>query len=245
MRLGESKLRRTATPRSPDHLRCSDQLWPHLLGPLARGDGRGRASGRRGGNYWRTGGIAASDRPPPSVGSGGAAELTAVLYSQLADSEWIHFSRCEPRMGKTIVLIHGRSTKPLQADLEQGWIDALRHGLERDHAASLPAFAAARRSSTTATSTTRSSIPITTRRLTRRAAPSHSRSSRPTARISSTRPCMKLCRKRAGAMKQSPTGLPDGSPDFELQSESLNAWLRTWRSIGTRTRRSGRMSVSR
>ena len=43
-------------------------------------------------------------------------------------------------MGKTIVLIHGRSTKPNYSDLKAGWIEAIRHGLERDRPDSLDAF---------------------------------------------------------------------------------------------------------
>jgi hypothetical protein len=43
-------------------------------------------------------------------------------------------------MSKTIILVHGRSWKPKQADLEPIWIEALRAGIERDHPQKLEAF---------------------------------------------------------------------------------------------------------
>lgn len=46
-------------------------------------------------------------------------------------------------MGKTIVLIHGRATKPEEKELRAGWINAIRHGLERDRPEALAAFDAA------------------------------------------------------------------------------------------------------
>ena len=43
-------------------------------------------------------------------------------------------------MSKTIILVHGRSWKPKQADLEPIWIEALRAGIERDFPNKLAAF---------------------------------------------------------------------------------------------------------
>ena len=44
-------------------------------------------------------------------------------------------------MGKTILLIHGRSFKPPRNSLRRLWLDAIRHGLERDRSpARLAAF---------------------------------------------------------------------------------------------------------
>jgi len=45
----------------------------------------------------------------------------------------------------TIVLIHGRSTKPEQRDLSRLWWGALKAGLERDHPTVLPRFRAIKR----------------------------------------------------------------------------------------------------
>ncbi len=42
-------------------------------------------------------------------------------------------------MAKRIILIHGRDTKPLEHDLEKLWLDAVKHGLHRDHPEVLPA----------------------------------------------------------------------------------------------------------
>ena len=36
-------------------------------------------------------------------------------------------------MGKRIVLIHGRSYKPDKTSLKNNWVEAIRHGIERDH----------------------------------------------------------------------------------------------------------------
>ena len=44
-------------------------------------------------------------------------------------------------MGKKLFLIHGRSHKPAKNDLESLWIQALKHGVERDNAALLPKLA--------------------------------------------------------------------------------------------------------
>lgn len=43
-------------------------------------------------------------------------------------------------MSKTIILVHGRSWKPKQADLEPIWTEALRAGIERDNPHKLAAF---------------------------------------------------------------------------------------------------------
>lgn len=43
-------------------------------------------------------------------------------------------------MNKTIILVHGRSWKPKQADLEPIWTEALRAGIERDFPNKLTAF---------------------------------------------------------------------------------------------------------
>ena len=47
-------------------------------------------------------------------------------------------------MGKTIVLVHGRNFKPPEDSLKKLWVDALRHGIERDHPDKLAAFDRAR-----------------------------------------------------------------------------------------------------
>ncbi|WP_068546644.1 hypothetical protein [Thalassotalea crassostreae] len=36
-------------------------------------------------------------------------------------------------MNKTLILIHGRATKPEEQDLKALWLDAIRHGIKRDH----------------------------------------------------------------------------------------------------------------
>jgi hypothetical protein len=46
-------------------------------------------------------------------------------------------------MAKTMILIHGRNLKPPEAALKQLWIEAVRHGIERDSGDKLAAFDAA------------------------------------------------------------------------------------------------------
>ena len=46
-------------------------------------------------------------------------------------------------MAKTILLIHGRAPKPSESDLKGFWLEALRHGLERDHPNKLADFSQA------------------------------------------------------------------------------------------------------
>lgn len=48
-------------------------------------------------------------------------------------------------MGKTILCVHGRSFKPRRSALWPLWKSAIRHGLERDHPHSLPAYDAVRK----------------------------------------------------------------------------------------------------
>lgn len=43
-------------------------------------------------------------------------------------------------MARTIILIHGRATKPAEPDLKGLWLEALRHGLERDHSHKVAEF---------------------------------------------------------------------------------------------------------
>ena len=43
-------------------------------------------------------------------------------------------------MNKTIILVHGRSWKPKQSNLEPIWTEALRSGIERDYPSKLSAF---------------------------------------------------------------------------------------------------------
>jgi hypothetical protein len=43
-------------------------------------------------------------------------------------------------MAKKILLIHGRHFKPPKADLRKLWLDAIRHGIKRDHPDKLEAF---------------------------------------------------------------------------------------------------------
>lgn len=45
-----------------------------------------------------------------------------------------------PGMGRTIILVHGRSWKPPRNSLESIWKEALRFGVERDHPGKLAAF---------------------------------------------------------------------------------------------------------
>ena len=47
-------------------------------------------------------------------------------------------------MAKTMILIHGRAQKPTKEALKGLWLEALRFGLERDHADKLDAFDEAR-----------------------------------------------------------------------------------------------------
>ncbi len=47
-------------------------------------------------------------------------------------------------MSKTIILIHGRAPKPTKRALRGLWLDALRHGLDRDHGDKLAEFDRAR-----------------------------------------------------------------------------------------------------
>ena len=46
-------------------------------------------------------------------------------------------------MSKTVLLIHGRAPKPSEKDLKGFWVEALRHGLERDHPEKLADFSQA------------------------------------------------------------------------------------------------------
>ena len=43
-------------------------------------------------------------------------------------------------MGKAIILIHGRNFKPPEEALKSFWLEALRHGVERDHPDRLEAY---------------------------------------------------------------------------------------------------------
>ena len=43
-------------------------------------------------------------------------------------------------MAKMILLVHGRHFKPPKPDLQKLWMEALRHGIERDHPEKLQAF---------------------------------------------------------------------------------------------------------
>jgi hypothetical protein len=43
-------------------------------------------------------------------------------------------------MGKTILMIHGRSFKPAHKDLSRLWLESIRHGIERDYPGKAVAF---------------------------------------------------------------------------------------------------------
>lgn len=47
-------------------------------------------------------------------------------------------------MPKTILMVHGRHFKPPKKDLKKLWIEALRHGIERDHSEKVQAFKSAK-----------------------------------------------------------------------------------------------------